>query len=40
MRTLTLLVADGEHDGLHDFSFGLDLLLDALEKRLKSGANA
>jgi AcrR family transcriptional regulator len=40
MRTLALMVADGEHDGLHDFSFGLGLILDALERRLEGDANA
>ncbi len=32
MHALTTLVASGGHDGLHDFAFGLDLLLDGLER--------
>ncbi|MDC0716817.1 TetR/AcrR family transcriptional regulator [Nannocystis bainbridge] len=34
MHALSLLVIDGEHDGLQDFTFGLDLLLDGLERLL------
>lgn len=34
MRALTELVATGGHDGLHDLAFGLDLLLDGLERVL------
>lgn len=36
MRALTQLVAHGQHDGLHSFAFGLDLLLDGLERVLAS----
>ncbi len=37
MREMTLQVIDGKHDGLLDFHFGLDLILDGLEQvRLKS----
>ncbi len=32
MHALTVLVAGGSHDGLHDLEFGLDLLLDGLER--------
>jgi len=32
MRALTKLVGDGKHSGLHDFEFGLDLILDGLER--------
>lgn len=34
MHALTTLVAGGGHDGLHELSFGLDLLLDGLERVL------
>lgn len=37
MRALTELVASGGHDGLHDLEFGLDLLLDGLERVLAAG---
>ncbi len=33
MHELTSRVADGSHDGTLDFGFGLDLLLDGLERR-------
>lgn len=32
MHALTVLVARREHDGLHDLEFGLELLLDGLER--------
>lgn len=32
MRALAQLLIDGEHRGVHDFEFGLDLLLDGLER--------
>jgi hypothetical protein len=32
MHALTRLVATGGHDGLHSLEFGLDLLLDGLER--------
>lgn len=32
MHELTARVADGSHDGTHDFSFGLELILDALDR--------
>ena len=32
MRELTQLVADGAHQGVHQFEFGLELLLDGLER--------
>ncbi len=36
MRSLSLMVADREYDGLHNFEFGLRLILDALENQLES----
>jgi len=36
MHALTVLVARGEHNGLHDLGFGLELLLDGLE-RMRGG---
>lgn len=35
MHALTTLVAAGRHDGLHDLEFGLELLLDGLERQLQ-----
>jgi hypothetical protein len=32
MREMTALVADGSHDGTLDFGFGLDVILDGLER--------
>lgn len=32
LRALAQLLIDGEHRGVHDFEFGLDLLLDGLER--------
>ncbi len=32
MHALTALVASGAHDGLHDLDFGLELILDGLER--------
>ncbi len=40
MRALTELVASGGHDGLHDLDFGLELLLDGLERLLANGEGA
>jgi len=34
LHAMTALVAAGEHDGLHELGFGLELLLDGLERRL------
>jgi len=34
MREITAQVAAGTHDGTHDFAFGLELILDGLERRL------
>ena len=34
LRGLSQEVIDGRHDGLHTFEFGLDLLLDGLERLL------
>ncbi|WP_084510782.1 TetR/AcrR family transcriptional regulator C-terminal domain-containing protein [Nocardia lijiangensis] len=34
MNALTRLVIDGEHDGIAEFEFGLDLVLDGLERLL------
>jgi hypothetical protein len=36
MREITSLVANGTHDGTHDFAFGLELILEGLE-RLRQG---
>ena len=36
MHALTVMVASGEHDGLHDLAFGLDLLLDGLQALLRA----
>jgi hypothetical protein len=33
MREITAQVADGSHDGTHDFAFGLELILEGLERR-------
>ncbi|MFZ6181151.1 TetR/AcrR family transcriptional regulator [Nannocystis pusilla] len=35
MHAMSRLVIDGKHDGLQDFTFGLDLLLDGLERLLE-----
>ncbi len=35
MHELTARVADGSHDGTHDFGFGLELILDGLERLRK-----
>lgn len=32
MRALAEIVIDGDYDGLHDFTFGLDLILEGLER--------
>lgn len=32
MHEMTTLVANGTHDGTHDFSFGLELILDGLDR--------
>ena len=32
MHEMTVLVADGSHDGTHDFAFGLELILDGLQR--------
>ncbi|MCI0572279.1 MAG: TetR/AcrR family transcriptional regulator C-terminal domain-containing protein [Myxococcaceae bacterium] len=37
LRGLSQQVIDGSHDGLHDFQFGLELILDGLERVLRSG---
>ena len=36
LHGLSRHVIDGAHDGIQDFSFGLDLLLDGLERLLDS----
>jgi AcrR family transcriptional regulator len=36
MHALSVQVADGSHDGTPDFAFGLDLILDGLERRRHS----
>lgn len=37
MRALTEKVASGRHSGIQDFEFGLNLVLDGLERLLKKG---
>lgn len=37
MHALTVLVATGRHDGLHDLEFGLELILDGLERGVGRG---
>ena len=34
MHDLSRQVAEGTHDGTHDFSFGLELILEGLERRI------
>ena len=36
MRALAVMVIEGKHTGVQDFDFGLNLLLDGLERLLKS----
>ena len=36
MHALTVLVATGRHNGLHDLEFGLELILDGLERVLEA----
>ncbi|MEV6388706.1 TetR/AcrR family transcriptional regulator C-terminal domain-containing protein [Nocardia xishanensis] len=36
MNALTRLVIDGEHDGVAEFEFGLELILDGLERLLEA----
>jgi hypothetical protein len=38
MHAMSRLVIDGKHDGLQDFTFGLDLRLDGLERLLGTQA--
>lgn len=38
LHALTLLVADGRHSGVHDFTVALDLLLGAIERCQADGA--
>lgn len=40
LRRMTVSIVEGHHDGLHDLSFGLDLLLDGLERALADRAPA
>ncbi len=41
MHELSRLVAEGKHDGTHDFSFGLELILEGLEQRIaRSGVGS
>lgn len=37
MNALARRVIDGTHDGIQDFSFGLELILDGLERLLTRG---
>jgi AcrR family transcriptional regulator len=39
LHALTTLVVARQHSGLHDFTFGLDLLLDGLERLLDDAAS-
>jgi len=36
LRALSVEVIGKRHDGLHDFDFGLDLILDGLERLLRN----
>lgn len=40
MHALTTRVAAGRYDGVHDLEYGLDLILDGLERQLKRSASA
>ena len=40
MHQLSALVADGTHDGTHDFSFGLELILDGLARMVARAPDA
>ena len=41
MHEISRLVAEGTHDGTHDFSFGLELILEGLERRIaRSGVGS
>ncbi|WAS91719.1 TetR/AcrR family transcriptional regulator [Nannocystis punicea] len=40
MHAMSRLVIEGKHDGLQDFTFGLDLLLDGLERLLDRAKTA
>lgn len=40
MRAMTELVIEGKHSGLQDFDFGLELLLDGLERLLERGSRS
>jgi hypothetical protein len=37
MHALTIEVIERRYDGLHDFEFGLDMVLDGLERLLAKG---
>ncbi len=37
LNKMARAVISGEHNGIHDFEFGLDLILEGLEKRLPIG---
>lgn len=37
LHGLSVEVIEGRHKGLHDFSFGLDMILDGLERVLRAG---
>ncbi|WP_174184991.1 TetR/AcrR family transcriptional regulator C-terminal domain-containing protein [Nocardia barduliensis] len=39
MHALSLLVIDGKHSGIADFTFGLELILDGLERLLAENAH-
>lgn len=40
MRALTELVIEGTHRGVHEFQFGLELILDGLERLLRRGGGS
>jgi hypothetical protein len=37
LHGLSRQVIDGSYDGMHDFAFGLELILDGLERILRKG---
>ena len=39
LKQLTHHVIDGQYDGIHDFKFGLELLLNSLDSYRRQGHN-
>ncbi len=37
LHAMSVLVAEGRHSGVHDFAFAVDLLLDAIARRMPGG---